>query len=204
MKKLFLSIAATLGLITAPASAAVVVDIFDDGGDLVVNYSGSIDVTGLTLTGSASANGFAEIGTLLSGAPFQAGSVSVRNGFTNIFNGQITSGDLFFTANGTTDGLSFTTSGDTFGFSIIYGIQGSILLGPSYVSGEQLSGSATFSGASIGSQSLIEGTHIFNLPNDVVTLNIGVTSVPLPASVLLLLGGLGGLLCLGRRRRALS
>ncbi len=87
------------------------------------------------------------------------------------------------------------------GDSLGMGFGGELAIATGYMSGDALSGSHTFAGQTFASLGITPGSYDYVLPSDTITLNFAATPVPLPASLLLLLGalGLGGVL--GWRRK---
>lgn len=196
-------VAALCGAFVAgPAGAAVLLDFQLVGGDLVGTLSGSLDLTGATGvslgvpgsgdTGSGVVANVAGVG--MSGTADTGVSASL-----DIWN--TTSGPTSF---GSSNGFFATgDSGDVFS---VDGASGVIGVAQGYTSGTSLSGTMTVHGSSpitsFASIGINEGTYVYTLPNDTVTVQFGsVSPVPLPATGPMLLGGLTGLFGLGRYRK---
>lgn len=188
-----LAAALAAGMLAATgAHAAVIMHITESGGNVNVTASGSLDLAGAVFDHQ------------------QAYSTGIIPGGGNwyIALGN-TPGLDWYRLTGTTlpfgtDGNYFTsglTSGD--GFSI-WGFSGGIPLvgvADGYISGNAISSSMMLTGQSIAGMTLIPGTYTFTLPADTITLEIGGT-VPEPASLALMLGGLAAGVTARRRTRA--
>lgn len=169
------------------AQAAFVFDLVDSGGNLVLSGSGTIDLTGLHPTTSQHfGSSVAYVGATIS--PYKS---EVRMGIYRPFQpvhfyGDI-SGPASFGIGLGPLGAAISGSGDSFGIvggSEIYVPQG-------YVSGTYLSGSTTWFDRTIAHIGATPGTYVWSLPNDTITLNVGV--VPIPAAVWLFGSALVGL-----------
>jgi len=166
MKKIFLSLAAVGALSAGSAEASVLWTFTETGGDVVGTYSGSLDITGLAFWSS----GFTETSV----NPFVASMLSGATS-TDVYSGLV-GPTSFGSTNLKTPG---TGSGSAFG---IYGSNaGLLVLEGGYTSGDAISGTLTFSGATFASLGVDQGTYVYSLPNDTVTLQIGnpVGAVPL-------------------------
>jgi len=168
------------------ASAALVFNIWDDDAGLAIQGVGSINTTGLSMLGS--------FGTT-------PGDVRVSDFDLLFYGGAL---DVFGTVTGTHSygsapyWSSFSGSADGFGLRS-YGSQ--LVLPRGYVSGDALFAYAVTPGLALADTSLIAGTYQWLLPNDTVTLTIGsAPSVPLPAALPMLLGGLFLLFAIPRLR----
>lgn len=178
--------ALAVSMSAATAEAAVVININEENGGVRFSYNGTIDLTGL---GASDGNVYptrkvfdGSDGGLLfidsqvafwkhEGVTFDPfGSKYVS------FQGEI-AGDLFA-----------IFSDDAFG------------LPAGYVSGTTISGSLFEANTDFTTLGLITGIYETSLPNDTITLRIGqgevksdLSAVPLPATLPLLIAGLGGL-----------
>ncbi|WP_299660413.1 VPLPA-CTERM sorting domain-containing protein [uncultured Ruegeria sp.] len=158
---------------------AVVVNIFQDGDDVVANYSGSLNTAGLQFLNSHSSTN--------SSLDPSFSFITNLQGPWDRYRADIT---LSF---GTGSTVSPTSSqGDTFGF--VSGFDEIYL--PSGYSGGQLSGSLTFESEDLDSLGIDLGNYSINLPNDLIEINV-LAPIPLPASFWLL-----GAACLGLGFRA--
>ena len=183
-----LALVSLLGLgITQSARANFIATIDQVGPNVVVTGSGTIDLTGLS---------FLFGGTATPSISPNTGSLSV---------GPSASVDAYSAISGP---ASFGTGGFTFangGSGDVVGVQGLLLLVPQgYVSGNPLSGTATYDNATFASLGVTPGTYLWSwgtgLPNQNFTLIIGGVGVPDGGSTVSLLGfALLGLVALRRK-----
>jgi MYXO-CTERM domain-containing protein len=179
------------------AEAGFVVDISQVGSNVVVNGSGSIDLSLLTGVGNGGSR------ALVSGAfgSVVLGPVSSSQGIFGGFTGPLSFG--------TSDNqFASSTSGDSFGLiASVNGFNEPVLSLPgTYVSGAQLTATATFDNTTILLLGLTPGTYNYTtttptgLVETVFTVNI--TSVPEPSSITMAATAMGlvGGLALRRRR----
>jgi len=184
--------AATLALaagFAAPAEATFIFTMEETSSGVVVDGSGSINITGETLANGGSLTAVAASEGFLVGGPggfhpFQHFSVS---GPPNFGSGGV------FTPN--------TASGSVVGVDMNFP---AIVVPQGYASGNSLSDTMTFTGKTFASLGVLPGTYTWNFGTganaDSLILEIGV--VPEPASLTLLAVGLAGLGMVVRRRRA--
>lgn len=217
MKSICAAIALSFS-VTLPAAASVVMNISEQGSDVVVTYDGSLDLTGMSPTGTGMTEQLALAGSSRWGDDNDDHIVAVgavQNWDYLIISEYSLSGSIFSADGDVRNGIQ---SGDDFAFEsrILDGRQPWLFLAFShgYVSGDAISGSITFSNQTFASMNLINGGVLdINWGADSIRVNVGstpapvaafaavdTTPVPLPASLPLVLGGLG-LLGLTRRRK---
>lgn len=190
----------SLGMIALPgaAQAAIVIDIEQNGSDVIGTVSGSLDLTGLTFFRSvANFNGGA-----LNSVEARRGlflGAEIRKAPSDIYQGIV--GPSNWGMGRRLDGQSF--SGDTFGIVVD---QSSVYLPVGYISNSAIASTATFAGATIASLGLDVGVYSYTTPNDTITVNIGqaaLGAVPEPATWAFMIfgfGAVGGILRSNRRR----
>lgn len=178
----------------SPAFAALTFRLTEVGGNVVLTSSGSVNTAALTQNGG----GFCGAGGIVaaSGAGLCSGAAGLMS-YTSI------AGPTSFGPGGATAGNS--TSGDSVG---VVGQTGEVLLPLGYVSGSALSGTATFTGATLASLGVTPGIYTWTFGAgagaDSVVLIAGaaVSNVPtLSEWALVLLAGLLGCMSLGALRR---
>jgi PEP-CTERM motif len=183
------ALAAALALCVVPARAGLIITIDQVGPDVVATGSGSVNLTGLTFNGS-----------ILSAA-------GVTPIFGNVTFGEAgpTSGDDYGPLMGPSSfgpgigNIPTSSSGDTFG--VVNG-DGSVRVPGGYTSGTPLTGTDTFANSTISGLGLILGMYNYTLPNDTITVIIGV-AVPEPSTLALAsIGALAGLGVWARQRLA--
>jgi hypothetical protein len=184
--------AVTASLFCDRPAEAYTVTLEQMGSNVVINGSGAINLTGLTLftTGTSSPAILPVLGILITGSG--GVNVDLYRGFT----GPPSFGD------GVLVGQS-SGSGDAVGIDN----SGMVLLVPGgYMSGDPLSSSSTYNNATFASLGVTPGTYVWTwgtgLPNQNFTLIIGRAGVPDGGSTVSLLGF--GLLGLAAFRRKLS
>jgi hypothetical protein len=192
---------AALGLIilSGRAEASVVIDIAQDGSDVVATGAGALNLTGLASSGSAiffaqidSAAGVAMVGP----AEFFSPTPTI-DAYTGI------SGPLSFGTSGTF--FPSSGSGDFFGpWMQPFGIP--LLFVPAgYASESPLSGYSTYDGETLASMGLTPGQYVYTWGNgvsaDSLTINIGGT-VPEAPTWAMMIASVGLLGALYRRRAA--
>lgn len=176
----------TATILCSVTKAGVVITIQEVGGDVVVNGTGMLDLTGAGTAADVSRIGVIQpIGSLLIIGPPSAGAADEYTGLTGPAN----------FGSGTGRGP------DSFSGDLI-----EIDLGPNvfavpdgYVSNAPLSGMMTFNGASFASLGIDQGSYVWTiLSGDTITVN----AVPEPSSIALLsVIGVGAAFQLIRRRR---
>jgi hypothetical protein len=179
--------AAALGLLMlgGRGDAAVVIDIFQSGDNVIATDSGSVDLTDLTYDYSGSATGVVFPGI---------GAIIVGEG----------SGDEYA---GGTGPASFGTGGEAFASSNSGGIigveAGSLAVPLGYVSGTLLSGSSTYDGQTFATLGLTPGTYVYTWGSgpDADHATINIESVPEPSTWAMMLLGFAGLGFVGYRQR---
>ncbi|MEP3227257.1 MAG: PEPxxWA-CTERM sorting domain-containing protein [Parasphingorhabdus sp.] len=195
------SIAAfSLGMVALPgaAQAAIVIDIEQNGSDVVGTVSGSLDLTGLTF--------FRSISNLNGGA---LNSVEARRGLFVGAETTLAPADAYQGIAGPSNwGMGGRQvrqlfSGDTFGIAADLTF---IWLPVGYTSNTAIASTATFAGTTIANLGLDAGVYSYTTPNDTITVNIGqaVGAVPEPATWAFMIfgfGAVGGVLRSNRRRQ---
>lgn len=177
----------TFGLFAGRANAAIVVQFSEVGSDVVVTYTGSVDLASTLGKEADRMLGFTEIW----------GSPTI-NRLVNTVAGSIEDYNLSFTAASQfANGGQFpgVGSGDAFliesGGSPIQSFH-QIWVPYNYVSGAPINGMITFTGQSFASIGILEGTHVWTWENGGVSDSATFTTVPEASSALLIgLGVLG-------------
>jgi hypothetical protein len=174
------------------ANAAVVIDISQQGANVVATGSGSIDTTELYFYSNT---------TVSASVRPDIGQVVFGNGAAGVYFAGRSPNSL---GNGSeTDATS--TSGDIFGVTFGVGSAiSSLYLPTSYVSGAALSFSMTFDDTTLSQLSITPGTYVLSLAaytQDPVSVTVNVGAVPEPSTWAMMLIGFCGLGFLAYRRR---
>ncbi len=185
----------SLCVAVSTAHAAATINIVESGADVVATGSGSF----LFTNSPESAVSYVPAEMASIGALTLGGGGSVAN-YSVGLTGPSSFGSSSFVA-------ASSGTGDTFG---VVKTSGFITVPVGYVSGTELSGTATWVNQTLSSLGLTAGTYVYSWGSDAtadsLTLVIGttspVTSVPEPASALMCLAGLAGVAASVRRRRA--
>ncbi len=184
-----------IGLSTPSAQAGYVVDLTQQGGNVVATGSGAIDLTNLSSAGGGGASGF----IWPTAADIFTGPVPGK--LTGVYSG-VTGPTSFGSANTT---IATSGSGDIVG---IDGFDGELWVPAGYASGTVLSDTATYDNQTFASLGATPGTYKWTWgteANQNFTLVIG-TVVPEPSTWAMMLFGFAGLGFMGyqsagRRRR---
>ena len=189
-----------LGLLVAFAGSAKLqaIDLIftaqEVGADVVTSVSGFVNTTGLTNTGSASGRGrFA--GTSSGGSVIQVGpNVSYINW------GGVTGSAVFGSGSRT---FATTNTGDNAGIGTFS--TGFVLFLPqTYVSGASMSGTSTYTGATLASLGMTAGTYNWTWGSgaNAGTAQLTISAVPEPSTYALAAIATGVMAYLASRRKA--
>jgi hypothetical protein len=183
---LFIAAVVAATLFVKPAQAVIIINMQETGGDLVVSYSGGLNVDDLVIANTGVSASFI--------APNEA-VVGFGGGFDQ-YSSAVSGPDLYGTSAFTT--ASISNDGDTF---VVGGQFNFLRLPENYVSGTEISGSMTFESTDFATLGIdtASAPYVWTLTNsaaDTITLQV----VPEPTSALFLCGT-GALACLRRRRR---
>jgi hypothetical protein len=179
-----------MGIAAAPASAAVLIDITQSGGNVDVTVTGDLNLEGATLYTSL---GGYNPGIIPGGddwyvAPGGGGAIDVY---------ELTGVTLPFGTSGSFFNGGLTLAGDSFFIEGDNGIEPLVAVPAGYTSGAPISSFMSLAGETIAGMTLIPGSYTFDIPNDTITLEIG---VPEPATWAMMLLGFAGLGLAGYRR----
>jgi hypothetical protein len=178
-----------------PSRGGIMVNLTETAGNVVATGSGTINLTDLTYSYSGGTSAY----ILPSSADFNLGGAAGSS--VDVYT--LVTGPTSFGAGGYS--IPTSGSGPVFG---IYESSGYLEVPAGYVSASLLSATDTYSGANFSSLGLTPGTYTWTWGTganaDFFTMNIGVSSVPEPSSLLLAFGGAGivALAALAHRRRA--
>ncbi|WP_309397665.1 PEP-CTERM sorting domain-containing protein [Cerasicoccus maritimus] len=187
MRKLLLTISL---FIAGNLPAAIVLNMTEVGGDVVMTMSGQLNLLGLTSSGSGSFNAVVDPSSL------ELRTVSTVSEFYSGISGP---GDIG------TGGATLATSGvgDAFG---IYTPSSEFEVPSGYVSNTFISSTTTWSATTVAALGVTPGIYVWTTPGnlDSVTLNVSAASVIPEPSTYIALAGFAGLGCmlLYRKRRA--
>jgi len=180
-----------LVFLTLPAKSEVLITVEELSGNVVFSYSGSIDLTGLSVAGSTNGAAFVTPRFTSSASALGIGNNVSMYGYAG----------SVMPAFGTAGFMNGIATGP--GFSIF--ANGYIALAQNYVSGSLISGTLTILNQTVASLGLIDGIYKSTLANgDYAQLTIGSAAVPLPAALPLLGGAMAAFGLVGWRRRRQS
>jgi hypothetical protein len=166
--------------IQATVDAGVILDIEQVAGNVVATATGTANLSALSIIGSENAaNGMNAFNAIV-----QAGSATDVNVYGNI------SGPTSF---GPGTGKFEDSSSQSGDFFAVAGAAQAILVSTTYTSGDLISGTATWTGATFSSLGLNPGTYTYTWGSgptaDSLTVQVGASSVPEPATIWLLAMG---------------
>lgn len=159
------------------ADAAVVIDIGQNGPDVVATLSGSLSGVGLFGAGNAPAS------SAIASSFGYIGFGGTKNQIYHGFNGPANwgSGGIFFPSSTTGNAFAFEASDSNGPF---------IIVSSSFGFGSALSASSTFSNQTLTSLGLNTGSYVYTSSGDSITVNVGNTGgVPEPANWALMVIG---------------
>ncbi len=184
-KLLGLAVAAVVALGATAANATLTFNVSQDGANVVVTSSGSLDLSGLSID-----PGFTSEADL-HGDPGFVGTGVVGVAQTGYFG--FTGPTTFGAGTGLVDASSSS------GASVSLNATVPLVFVAADYSGGSLAGTATFDNATISSLGLETGAYLFTLPSDTIVVNIA--GVPEPAAWAMLVCGFGLIGARMRRRR---
>ncbi len=184
-QKRLLAAGVVLGLMAINTHAALIFTIQQDGSDVTMTGSGSADIT--ALSPASTAVPYAAVRASDAWVGVGAIGASLQH-YTGITGPRPIGGGTFFT-------LATTSSGDNFMMNYY-----SLFLPQGYVSGSQLSGTATFSNKTIADLGLTEGTYVYTWGSgaNADSATIQVAAIPEPSVMALSVIFGGGVLAVRR------
>ncbi len=194
-----------LSLLAPASQAAVVAYTWEENGDLLTQYSGSLDVTGLSF-----AQGRTQVDLSII-RPDRAFYFNMFD-YNGYFDASHTiTGPGATIANGLSSistNFSHTRQGDQFGYGGTSGLSRgfAVYTAFDYVNGSSISGGSTTNNTMLADLGLTDPVTVsLTWSTDSIThfygLNPNMAAVPLPAGFALLLTGIGAFALLGRRRK---
>lgn len=202
MWKSLIGATALFGCIAGTSSAAVIANISDVGNDIVLTYSGSVNLDSTLRIDAERANQErVEIFTSPDNFSFRAMNGTTVTDYVIDITSAPSQQDFLETRLNTD-----AVSGDSFLFQAFDPLFNQIWLPQGYVSGQSISGTATFANNSLADVGAVFGSYRWEWENngvsDSLTVNVNsVSAVPVPAALPLLATALGGLGFLSWRRR---
>ena len=185
-----LAVVLSVGALTPKsANSAVIINFVETGGDVIMDLSGSLDVSALGTPGTGSV-----FDAIAPSSSIVAVGISPAI-FGDIYGGVGLTGPAFGTGG---PGFADSASGDDF---LLDGSADNILVPFGYVSGAPLSSTMTFLGQTFLSLGMTPGTYVYTYPADTITINVGPVSIPAPAGLPLALAGLGTVALVRQRRK---
>ena len=154
---------------SSPARGGFVFNVTEVGDDVLVNGSGTFDLTGLSI---ANTTHFARIKP---NEYFLAGPRTVTS--IDFYQGMISGPPSF--GFGTESKTASTGTGDLFGFHFAGNI--GLAVPDGYVSGTELAANSKYSGQTLSSLGLSPGDYSWTFGQD--TIQVSVVSIPEPASI---------------------
>lgn len=172
--------------LTSALPGAIVIDLFQDGPDTVMNMAGQLDLTGLTHTGGG------PFAAVIVPNEFELRTVNTPVDFYAGLNGPATigSGGVFFAT---------FSAGDPFG---IYTPFNEFEVPAGYISNTPISSGTIFGGVFLGKMGIPAGSYVWTTPGGLDSVTLNVAAIPEPSTYLALAGfaGLGALLTVRRLR----
>jgi hypothetical protein len=178
--------ATVLGLAVGTSRADIIINIDQDGSNVMVTGSGSVDLTGLTFSsnqfdGSAGTN--PDLAEVVAGPVLETGGIDIYTGLT---------GPASFGTGGGT--ILSSGTGDNFG---VTGADGLLSVPTGYVSFTSLSDTGVFDNATLSSLGMTTGTYTYTWGtgglDHTLTVQIGpagsVTAVPEPSTAIVAVFG---------------
>ncbi len=209
----------TIGIASTQATAQnAKFTLKETGGNVVGTWSGSFDLTGLTL--STNGNGYDSIGNIAwdsnSGSEFWEFTTGNTSSLANTdvyvqpftFNAGLSTGANQFFLFSTAAGADGTGVGTGDMASVYFGYGADMFIVPAgYTSGQTLNSSATWSGATLAGMGLVGGTSVWNYGSNGAKVTVQVVTpggaVPEPgewAAMGILGAGLTGLVIRKRKK----
>lgn len=195
LNQYIIMVGASFTFLQMSANAAGVINVIDNGTDVVASASGSFNTAALTKTSGITGRALV-LGSHPAGGLLTVGGVA-SSPSVDLDTYEAISGPARFGPN--TGGVVFAdlATGDT--ISMFAGLQLNLPAG--YVSGTELSGTATWLGKDLATLRMTPGTYMWTWGSgataDSLTLNISV--IPEPSSAALFLVGVTGAMSLRRR-----